>query len=247
VKESSVPGKLIHETWKPNVAFLRLTTHSTAQVAPTPGPTASSASRSPTSGVATLGASLTEHIPSESAAAETATHVPLTLETVYDAYAPFVWRSLQRMGVPESDLEDAMQELFLVVHRKLPSYQESKAKLSTWMFGIGINIARRHRAKASRRFFLAEPDLEVSPVVNQETELSQKQDTQCLNDLLSRLRPEHAATFVMFELEGMTCAEIADLTGVPVGTVYSRLHNAREHFRALLVKHNARNAQREAR
>jgi RNA polymerase sigma-70 factor, ECF subfamily len=210
------------------VRFLRLTPSSSSEAAnpalnPTRVPPSPKALRAPVSDPAA-----------------TEPHAPLTLETVYDAYAPFVWRSLQRMGVPEGELEDAMQELFIVVHRKLPTYQESKAKLSTWMFGIGVNIARRHRAKARRRFFLTEPDLEVSPRMDQEAELAQKQESQLMNDLLSRMRPEHAATFVMFELEGMSCTEIADLTGVPVGTVYSRLHSARDQFRTLLVKHTAR-------
>ena len=157
--------------------------------------------------------------------------------TVYDAYAPFMWRSLQRMGVPEGDLEDAMQEVFIVVHRKLDSYQEDKAKLSTWLFGIGVNIARRHRAKSRSWQVGLDPDLTRSEAPSQEAELQRKQESGLLQALLGRMRPEHSATFVMFELEGLSCTEIADLTGVPVGTVYSRLHKAREQFQLLAQKH----------
>jgi RNA polymerase sigma-70 factor, ECF subfamily len=168
----------------------------------------------------------------------------LDLTTVYDAYAPFVWRSLQRMGVPEGDLEDALQEVFIVVHRKLHSYQESKAKLSTWLFGIGINIARRHRAKARTWQLGLDPEVTRSERPSQEAELQRKQESSLLQNLLGRLRPEHSATFVMFELEGLTCNEIADLTGVPVGTVYSRLHKAREQFAELADKHTQKQRSR---
>jgi RNA polymerase sigma-70 factor, ECF subfamily len=160
--------------------------------------------------------------------------------TVYDAYAPFMWRSLQRMGVPDGDLEDAMQEVFIVVHRKLDSYQEDKAKLSTWLFGIGVNIARRHRAKVRNWHVGLDPDLTRSEAPSQEAELQRKQESSLLQALLGRMRPEHSATFVMFELEGLSCTEIADLTGVPVGTVYSRLHKAREQFQLLAQKHTSK-------
>jgi RNA polymerase sigma-70 factor (ECF subfamily) len=172
-----------------------------------------------------------------SAGADVAPKSTSDLATVYDAYAPFMWRSLQRMGVPEGDLEDAMQEVFIVVHRKLDSYQEDKAKLSTWLFGIGVNIARRHRAKVRNWQVGLDPELARSEAPSQEAELQRKQESGLLQALLGRLRPEHSATFVMFELEGLSCTEIADLTGVPVGTVYSRLHKAREQFQLLAQKH----------
>src|SRR5690606_19046729 len=152
--------------------------------------------------------------------------------TVYDAYARFVWRSLQRMGVPESELEDALQEVFIVVHRKLDQYDAERAKLSTWLFGISLNVARKHRSRG--RLTLG-ADLEATPCDQpcQDTQLQRLQQAERLNVVLGKMRPEHSATFVMFELEGLSCQEIADLTGVPVGTVYSRLHKARDQFRDL--------------
>jgi RNA polymerase sigma-70 factor (ECF subfamily) len=161
--------------------------------------------------------------------------VRLQTATVYDAYAPFVWRSLQRMGVPESDLDDALQEVFIVVHRKLAQYDAERAKLSTWLFGITLNIARKHRSRG--RLTLG-ADLDATPCERpcQDTQLQRQQQAERLNLVLGKMRPEHSATFVMFELEGLSCQEIADLTGVPVGTVYSRLHKARDQFRDLVEK-----------
>lgn len=164
-----------------------------------------------------------------------ATDVRLQTATVYDAYAPFVWRSLQRMGVPESDLDDALQEVFIVVHRKLAQYDSERAKLSTWLFGITLNVARKHRSRG--RLTLG-ADLDATPCERpcQDTQLQRQQQAERLNLVLGKMRPEHSATFVMFELEGLSCQEIADLTGVPVGTVYSRLHKARDQFRDLVEK-----------
>lgn len=160
---------------------------------------------------------------------------PLHTSTVYDAYATFVWRSLQRMGVPTSDLEDALQEVFIVVHRKLPQYDAERAKLSTWLFGISLNVARKHRTR-SRLTFGFDIDAQVGNNGNQETLLQSRQQAERLNTILGKMKPEHSATFVMFELEALSCQEIADLTGVPVGTVYSRLHKAREQFKELAEK-----------
>jgi RNA polymerase sigma-70 factor, ECF subfamily len=155
--------------------------------------------------------------------------------TVYDAYAPFVWRSLQRMGVPESDLEDALQEVFIVVHRKLDQYDADRAKLSTWLFGITLNVARKHRTRG-RLTLGADVDATPCDQPSQDVQLQRRQQAERLNLVLGKMRPEHGATFVMFELEGLSCQEIADLTGVPVGTVYSRLHKARDQFKELVEK-----------
>lgn len=160
---------------------------------------------------------------------------PLETSTVYDAYATFVWRSLQRMGVPASDLEDALQEVFIVVHRKLPQYDAERAKLSTWLFGISLNVARKHRTRG-RLTFGFDVDAQAGGNSNQEAVLQSRQQAERLNVILGKMKPEHSATFVMFELESLTCQEIADLTGVPVGTVYSRLHKAREQFKELAEK-----------
>lgn len=159
----------------------------------------------------------------------------LQTATVYDGYAPFVWRSLQRMGVPSSDLDDALQEVFIVVHRKLDQYDAGRAKLSTWLFGITLNVARKHRSRG-RLSLGADVDATASDQPCQDTQLQRKQQAERLNVALGKMRPEHSATFVMFELEGLSCQEIADLTGVPVGTVYSRLHKARDQFKELVEK-----------
>jgi len=154
--------------------------------------------------------------------------VELSAEQVYELHADFVWRSLQHLGVRDADLEDLGQEVFVIVHRRLSSF-DGRSRLTTWLFGICLHLAQRHRRRGYFRFeFLqAEPPERVDPQTP-EAHYAEAEARQRLECLLDKLSPERRATFVLFELEGMTCEEIAELTAVPVGTVYSRLHLARK-------------------
>lgn len=152
----------------------------------------------------------------------------LDARQVYELHADFVWRTLQHLGVRLADLEDLGQEVFVVVHRRLSSF-DGRSKLTTWLFGICLNLVQRHRRRAYLRFeFLhAEPPERVDPSTP-EHEYAAEEARVRLARLLAKLTPERRATFVLYEVEGASCEEIAELTGVPVGTVYSRLHLARK-------------------
>src|SRR5687767_5495136 len=74
----------------------------------------------------------------------------LGVKEIHHAHADFVWLTLQRLGVRASDLEDALQEVFVVVHRRLSSY-DRRAKLSSWLFGISLRVAAQFRRRAHVR------------------------------------------------------------------------------------------------
>lgn len=74
----------------------------------------------------------------------------MDLQTLYETQFDFVWRSLRRLGVPESDVSDAIQEIFMIAHRKLPEF-EGRAKFSTWLFQIALGVARARRRRAHLR------------------------------------------------------------------------------------------------
>jgi RNA polymerase sigma-70 factor, ECF subfamily len=152
----------------------------------------------------------------------------LDAEQVYELHADFVWRSLQHLGVRDADLEDLGQEVFVTVHRRLSSF-DGRSKLTTWLFGICLHLVQRHRRRAYFRLELlhAEPPERVD-FETPEARYAGEQSRQRLERLLDKLSPERRATFVLFEVEGMSCEEIAELSAVPVGTVYSRLHLARK-------------------
>src|SRR5256885_136825 len=67
-----------------------------------------------------------------------------TFPDLYDTYFPYIWRSVQRLGVPPSHADDAVQEVFIVVHRRLPEFQ-GRSALKTWLYGIALRVARAHR------------------------------------------------------------------------------------------------------
>lgn len=164
------------------------------------------------------------------------------MSSLHDAHADFVWLSLQRLGVREADLEDMLQEVFVVVHRNLASYDGS-SKVTTWLFGIAIKVAAAYRRKAHRR---REELVDAVPETNEATSPEDmalaRQQRRELESVLDELDVEKRAVFVMFEIDEMTCEEIAEVAGVPVGTVYSRLHAARKDFERAAQRRRARAA-----
>jgi RNA polymerase sigma-70 factor (ECF subfamily) len=157
----------------------------------------------------------------------------LGVEQVYELHGDFVWRTLQHLGARGPDLEDLGQEVFVTVHRKLASF-DGRSKLTTWLFGICLHLVQRHRRRAYFRLEFLQGELpeRIDPSTP-ETHLAEEQARVRLQHLLAKLSPERRATFVFFEIEGMSCEAIADLTGVPTGTVYSRLHLARKQVQAV--------------
>jgi RNA polymerase sigma-70 factor, ECF subfamily len=165
----------------------------------------------------------------------------MTYREVYDEHFRFVWRSIRRLGVRESDVADAVQDVFLIVHRKLPEF-EGRSKVSTWLFGICMRVARdRRRLAHERRRSDGDASLleAVDPSADVGAEAERKQGIGLLYTLLDSLSDEQYAVFVAFEVEGMSGEDIAESLGIPLGTVYSRLRLAREAFRKAIARTQA--------
>ncbi len=148
--------------------------------------------------------------------------------------APFVARVLARLGLPVSDLDDAVQEVFLTVHRR-GGFVVDGASPRTWLAEISIRVAANAR-RARRRRPTAVLDgvadaLTASGADPCETTL-QRERLDRIAQALETLAVAHRVVFVLFEIEGEPCESIARGLGVPTGTVYSRLHLARRAFRA---------------
>jgi RNA polymerase sigma-70 factor, ECF subfamily len=160
----------------------------------------------------------------------------LDLVGIYASQKDFVWLTLQRMGVRRPDLEDVFQDVFVIAHQRLHTY-DPEAKLSAWLYGICLRSLAAHRRRAFRRRERAgEVDVSVArpgtehwhaQVEAPDAGVHQLERQTTLNELLDTLDPEHRMVVVMFEVEEQNCAHIAELIGVPVGTVHSRLHTAR--------------------
>ncbi len=161
----------------------------------------------------------------------------LSFEKVYQDQASFVWRSLKRLGVRDADLEDVAQEAFVVVHRKLPEF-EGRSSVKTWVFGICLRVASdyRKRAHVAREDIVDEvPDAAV-PAAQGEV-VARRQARALLDKVLDTLDADKRATFVMFELEQMPMAEIAEAMDVPLQTAYARLYAARKVVEQAVAAH----------
>ena len=166
-------------------------------------------------------------------------------EQLYQEHVDFVWRSLARLGVPERALADVAQEVFIVVHRRLPTF-ERRCSVKTWVFAIAhrvvIDWARRARRKPITTLEHEVVDVSRSGPYEQ---TEKRQAVARLYRLLETLSPEKRAVFVLAELEQMTLAEIAEAVAANPHTVASRLKAARREFEQALRRESLRSAGRE--
>lgn len=168
--------------------------------------------------------------------------VEISFRELYEENFRFVWRSLRRLGVREGDVADAVQDVFLIVHRKLSEF-EGRSKMTTWLFGICLRVARDRRRLAHERLRSEddEPVLEASDDrADVAATVERRQGIAMVERLLNNLPDEQRTVFLLFELEGMSGEQIAESLGIPLGTVYSRLRIAREAFRQAVARSRAR-------
>jgi RNA polymerase sigma-70 factor, ECF subfamily len=164
---------------------------------------------------------------------------------VYRAHFDFVWRSLRRLGVPEPQLEDSAQEVFLVIHRRLSGF-EGRSSLKSWIFGIVLRVASQARRTTRRRPEQALPaDLVASERFDPHEATAQAQARELVYQLLEELDDEKRVVFILAELEQMTVPEIAEAIAVKVNTVYSRLRAARREFELALAARRAPDSRRQ--
>jgi RNA polymerase sigma-70 factor (ECF subfamily) len=143
--------------------------------------------------------------------------------------------------VPEADAKDATQEVFMVVHRKLDEF-EGRSKITRWLFAICLRVASDRRKKASfRREVLQDSILidQSSQSIHSGANAEQRENARRLEQVLDNIPLDQRAVFVLFELEGMTGAEIGELLDIPVPTVHSRLRLARETFHQSAQRYRA--------
>jgi RNA polymerase sigma-70 factor (ECF subfamily) len=172
----------------------------------------------------------------------------LSTEELFRAHAPFVARFLFRLGVRPDAIDDALQEVFVVVLRQ-GGYRPGPASPTSYLGNIALHAAtayrRRERSREAR-----EQDAPVEHLAWTGSDPVQVLETneglRKLQNALERLDPDLRSTLVLAELEGETCPSIAAAMGVPVGTVYWRLHQARKRFQHALKVVASTSAPRRA-
>jgi len=194
------------------------------------------------------------HVPVVDAAA-TALFGPMTLQnaatprvrsvamdftSVYDEHFAFVWRSMRRLGVPDRALDDAAQDVFIVVHRRLAEF-EGRSSLKSWLFAIARRVAHDHRRRIGRKERTEELHETVADPrgVTPAHDAERAEAVRTLHEILNALDDDKREVFVLAELEQMTVPEIAEAIGVNLNTVYSRLRAARMAFEAAIQRRRA--------
>jgi RNA polymerase sigma-70 factor (ECF subfamily) len=156
-------------------------------------------------------------------------------DALYREHFDFVFRNLRRLGVPEATVDDALQDVFLVVLRRIDGFQAG-THAKAWLFAIALRVAGNYRRALGRRGITAPlaPDALASAQLGPFDRLSRNEAARVLHAFLESLDPDKRAVFVMAELEQMTAPEIAVALSANANTVYSRLRAARIAFEQLL-------------
>jgi RNA polymerase sigma-70 factor (ECF subfamily) len=173
-----------------------------------------------------------------------------TFAALYEAEFAFVWRSARRLGAPQASIDDIVQEIFVVVYRRLAEF-EGRSLIRTWLFGIVVNVVRAHRRSLRAKHphtLRTEAGLDTEaladPAPGPQELVAAFEASRVVERLLEGLDDDKRAVFVLAELEQMSAPDIALAVGVPLNTVYSRLRLARQEFAAAAARHRAKDEWR---
>jgi RNA polymerase sigma-70 factor (ECF subfamily) len=174
-----------------------------------------------------------------------------SFDEIYDAYFDFVWTNAGRLGVSEAAIDDVVQDVFLVLHRRLADY-DGRASMKSWLYGILARTVRDHRRTFRRKQARCVPhapdsseDVGLPSPDPSPSDLAERlEKVALLNALLEELDEDKREVLVLAELEQMTVPEIAECLGANVNTVYSRLRAAKRAFEEAYARHCARHEGR---
>jgi len=173
---------------------------------------------------------------SEPLSSQAAIHVvadppaPPQLDPIYRAHLGYVWSSLKRLGAAERDLPDLTQNVFLAVHRQLPSY-DPKRPLRLWLFGIAFRVMSNHRRRpAQQREVLEAPPEQHDDARAADEQIDERRKRELVLAALGELEEDRRVVLVMHDLDGHSMPDIAAELEVGLNTLYSRLRLARADF-----------------
>ena len=166
----------------------------------------------------------------------------LDVAALYEEHAGFVGRVLLRFLGEGTHVDDILQETFIIAFEKRKTFDASRAAPSTWLYGIAANLCKHHKRSAGRqgkfhqRLGREEIQADAGPAI----ELERQQDIALVQKVVQGLPFKQREVFVLYEIEGLSGKEIATMLQVPLGTVWTRLHEARNRFRASVTKQSER-------
>jgi RNA polymerase sigma-70 factor, ECF subfamily len=167
------------------------------------------------------------------AAQMTAVAAPISIEEAYREHAQTVARWARQLGGSSIDVEDVVQEVFLVVSRQLSRFR-GDARFTSWLFEITRKTAANHRRSRRWRFWQSPDDSALGVVASQASdplaELERRRSIELFYFALDKLSEKYRTVLVLYEIEGMSTQDIAALCQINLSTVKVRLHRARELF-----------------
>ncbi|HTV20765.1 MAG TPA: RNA polymerase sigma factor [Polyangiaceae bacterium] len=156
-------------------------------------------------------------------------------ERIYQQYFSFTWRVLGHLGVKPHALDDAVQEVWIVVHRRLPSFA-GRSALKTWLFGVALNVARNQRRADDRRTKNLCDAPSAGAPLDPESIHEGNEAWERVQRFLATLDEQRRAIFVCNLLENLSALQTAEATGVDVTTVYKRVRSLRQSFKLWLER-----------
>ncbi|HEX6764715.1 MAG TPA: RNA polymerase sigma factor [Polyangiaceae bacterium] len=157
-------------------------------------------------------------------------------DAIYSEHFPFVWRCLRSLGVSPAALDDAAQEVFVVVHRRLAEFR-AESTLRTWLYGIVRNVAQNQRRSLGRRGIASPLDENMSsPSQGPDESAADAEAAEFVAAFVDSLDAKKRDIFVLALLEELTIPEVASALDVPLNTAYTRLRAVRAEFRRALER-----------
>jgi RNA polymerase sigma-70 factor (ECF subfamily) len=156
---------------------------------------------------------------------------------LYDANVDFVWRNLRRLGVPDCDVDDGTQEVFVVAHRRFEEFADRGHGPRAWLFQIVLRVASGARRQRRRHPEVADGGTAIDRETiqpGQADALARREALSVLDAALATIDMTRRAVLVLHDIEEMTAPEIAGVIGIPINTVYSRLRVARGELQEAL-------------
>lgn len=153
---------------------------------------------------------------------------------LYDDHVDYVTHHIGRLLGPRTEVEDAVQEVFVRVHGALEGYR-GECKFSTWLYRVTRNVAIDHlRRRKDTKMISLDDWRPLRASGSSWKRLEARDQLRGLYAAMEKLKVEYREAFILYEVEGMKLREIAELTDMPIGTTASRVRRAREQLRAVL-------------
>jgi RNA polymerase sigma-70 factor (ECF subfamily) len=168
-------------------------------------------------------------------------HPAVDVGKAYQEHAPFIARVIEKLTGSGPHVDDILQETFIIAYKKRDQF-ERRSALRTWLYGIAKNLCMHHK-RGLARFLNFKDKLQAIPASDSPSPhktLEVSRELALAESVITSMTFKQREVFVLYELEEMEGPEIADLLDIPIGTVWTRLHKARQVFQARLEKKRMR-------